>query len=185
MKKDIAEYLVDYFTDFAGEKHYVVMCALSKSHFDQDNSLLVGWIDNKSYTLNLSMDPCYDVYRSLSLGIAICNPKDDFDEEVGKKIAYNKANISDPVLYSIKKGEINSAFTQSYLRNKMDFLKDHPERFIATYSEAEENYKEMQNLVAEMNSLPDYEQEIMDKSLVGKLDLKYLKDLFDRAMKFL
>ena len=185
MKKDIAEYLVDYFTDFAGEKHYVVMCALSRSHEDEKDDLMVAWINRQTDELNLSSDPCHSVFRSLSLGIAICNPLDAFDQAIGEKIALSKAENSIPVLYSIQPGEINSAFVRNYLRNKMDFLKDHPERFIATYSEAEENYKEMQNVITEMNSLPDYEQEIMDKSLVGKLDLKYLKNLFDRAIKFL
>lgn len=185
MKKEIAEYLVDYFIDFAGEKHYVVMCALSRSHFDENYSLLVGWADNEMDMINPTMDPCYEVYRSLTLGIAICNPIDGFVEEVGKKIAYNKAKISDPVLYSIQKGEINSAFTQSYLRNKMDFLKEHPERFINAYDDAKTKYKERQKLVAEMSNLSEYDSEILDASLKGKFDMEYIKSLFDRAIKFL
>ena len=88
MKQDVAEFLTDSFIDFKGNVHRVTLCALSQSPESTDGDyLMVAWSDGE--TVDDTADIYNDVYRTVSLGMAICCPADEkaFSEEIGKKIA--------------------------------------------------------------------------------------------------
>ena len=82
MKQDIATYLVDSFIDYAGKEHKLVACALSQTPEDSNHALKVCWVDSEDKALN-GANIYHDVYRLVTIGIAVCNPEDNFNEETG------------------------------------------------------------------------------------------------------
>jgi hypothetical protein len=147
MKQDIAEFLVDSFIDYKGDEHKVVLCALSQTpekSIDDDN-LMVVW--SNGYDVDETADICHEVLRTVSLGIAICCPADKkaFSEEIGKKIALNRAEKSIPKFVSLEPGVVNTTVVRAFLEQEMAFVKRCPEKFIKGYDEAKAHYNKKLN----------------------------------------
>lgn len=140
--KEVVEYLCDSFVDFEGKIHNFVLCAVSK-------------VDPNIELYFNNVDSFCESTRTLTLGCSICNTVDEYDEELGKKIAYNRA-VSDktmPTLVSTLPGVINTAVVSALLRQEADYVKRDPECVIPGYNakmkkvqakkEAEERYKQL------------------------------------------
>lgn len=187
MKQDIAEYLVDSFVDFKGDVHQVVLCALSQSpeSIDSDN-LMVAWSDGE--TVDDSADIFHDVFRMVSLGIAICCPADKkvFSEEIGKKIALNRAEKEVPKFVSIFPGVVNTTLVRAFLSQEMEFIKKNPEQFIVGYAEAKERYDKKVNFEKTIRNLSETEASIVEHAIRGVDILKCAKlarQLLDRQIR--
>ena len=187
MKQDIAEYLVDSFVDFKGDVHQVVLCALSQSpeSIDSDN-LMVAWSDGE--TVDDSADIFHDVFRMVSLGIAICCPADKkvFSEEIGKKIALNRAEKEVPKFVSLFPGVVNTTLVRAFLRQEMEFIKKNPEQFIVGYAEAKERYDKKVNFEKTIENLSEEEATIVEHAMKGVDILKCAKlarQLLDRQIR--
>ena len=187
MKQDIAEYLVDSFVDFKGDVHQVVLCALSQSpeSIDSDN-LMVAWSDGE--TVDESADIYHDVYRKVRLGIAICCPADKkvFSEEIGKKIALNRAENEVPKFVSLFPGVVNTTLVRAFLRQEMEFIKKNPEQFIVGYAEAKERYDKKVNFEKTIRNLSETEASIVEHAMKGVDILKCAKlarQLLDRQIR--
>ena len=187
MKQDIAEYLVDSFVDFKGDLHQVVLCALSQSpeSIDSDN-LMVAWSDGE--TVDESADIYHDVFRMVSLGIAICCPADKkvFSEEIGKKIALNRAEKEVPKFVSLSPGVVNTTLVRAFLRQEMEFIKKNPEQFIVGYAEAKERYDKKVNFEKTIENLSEAEATIVEHAMKGVDILKCAKlarQLLDRQIR--
>ena len=176
MKQDIATYLVDSFVDYAGKEHGIVACALSQSPENEEDSVLkVGWVD-KTDRLYVDAHLCHDVYRLVTIGIAICNPEDEFDVERGKNIAYNKAaNIENlPRIYTPNKGVITKEIVDTFLKQQVKFVKENPERVIKGYVEAKKAYEETQKAKADIDNLSDDEKVAFNLAVKGFDLSKYM-----------
>jgi hypothetical protein len=187
MKQDIAEYLVDSFVDFKGDVHQVVLCALSQSpeSIDSDD-LMVAWSDGE--TVDDSADIFHDVFRMVSLGIAICCPADKkaFSEEIGKKIALNRAEKEVPKFVSLFPGVVNTTLIRAFLRQEMEFIKKNPEQFIVGYAEAKERYNKKVNFDKTIQNLSEAEATIVEHAMKGVDILKCAKlarQLLDRQIR--
>ena len=187
MKQDIAEYLVDSFVDFKGDVHQVVLCALSQSpeSIDSDN-LMVAWSDGE--TVDDSADIFHNVFRMVSLGIAICCPADKkvFSEEIGKKIALNRAEKEVPKFVSIFPGVVNTTLVRAFLSQEMEFIKKNPEQFIVGYAEAKERYDKKVNFDKTIQNLSEAEATIVEHAMKGVDILKCAKlarQLLDRQIR--
>ena len=187
MKQDVAEYLVDSFVDFKGDVHQVVLCALSQSpeSIDSDN-LMVAWSDGE--TVDESADIFHDVFRMVSLGIAICCPADKkvFSEEIGKKIALNRAEKEVPKFVSIFPGVVNTTLVRAFLSQEMEFIKKNPEQFIVGYAEAKERYDKKVNFEKTIQNLSEAEATIVEHAIKGVDILKCAKlarQLLDRQIR--
>ena len=187
MKQDIAEYLVDSFVDFKGDVHQVVLCALSQSPepIDSDN-LMVAWSDGE--TVDESADIYHDVFRMVSLGIAICCPADKkvFSEEIGKKIALNRAEKEVPKFVSLSPGVVNTTLVRAFLSQEMEFIKKNPEQFIVGYAEAKERYNKKVNFDKTIQNLSEAEATIVEHAMKGVDILKCAKlarQLLDRQIR--
>ena len=187
MKQDIAEYLVDSFVDFKGDVHQVVLCALSQSpeSIDSDN-LMVAWSDGE--TVDESADIFHDVFRMVSLGIAICCPADKkvFSEEIGKKIALNRAEKEVPKFVSLFPGVVNTTLVRAFLSQEMEFIKKNPEQFIVGYAEAKERYNKKVNFDKAIQNLSEAEATIVEHAMKGVDILKCAKlarQLLDRQIR--
>lgn len=187
MKQDIAEYLVDSFVDFKGDLHQVVLCALSQSPESIDSdSLMVAWSDGE--TVDDSADIYHDVFRMVSLGIAICCPADKkaFSEEIGKKIALNRAEKEVPKFVSLFPGVVNTTLVRAFLRQEMEFIKKNPEQFIVGYAEAKERYDKKVNFDKTIQNLSEVEATIVEHAMKGVDILKCAKlarQLLDRQIR--
>lgn len=138
--KEVVEYLCDSFVDFLGKEHKFVLCALSQ--VKEDVEVYDG--ETGAY---------YESARVLTIGCSVCNLNDDYDEELGKKIAYNRAKSEKyiPTLVSTLPGVINTGLVQALLRQEADYIKRDPNCVISGYNErkskleatkaAEEDYK--------------------------------------------
>lgn len=187
MKQDIAEYLVDSFVDFKGDVHQVVLCALSQSPESIDSdSLMVAWSDGE--TVDDSADIFHDVFRMVSLGIAICCPADKkaFSEEIGKKIALNRAEKEVPKFVSLFPGVVNTTLVRAFLSQEMEFIKKNPEQFIVGYAEAKERYNKKVDFDKTIQNLSEAEATIVEHAMKGVDILKCAKlarQLLDRQIR--
>ena len=175
--KDIAEYLTDSFIDYKGQRHIITACALSQSPKSNEYNLMVGWADEDDY-LDKD-DSIYDnVHRMVSIGIAICNPTDVHDIEIGKKVAYNKASADKPQsrIYSTGPGLIGEGVVKALLRQEVDFIKKHPEKIIKGYEEAKKRYYERESIKTSYLGLNESEKNIVHEALNGS-DLSFYQSL--------
>lgn len=186
MKQDIAEFLTDSFIDYKGETHQIVICALSQAPISTEgDNLMVVWSDGN--TVDDSADIYNDVTRTLSLGVAICCPADKkvFSEEIGKKIAQNRAEKAIPKLVSLCPGVINSTVVEAFLKQEMEFVKKNPEYFIKGYAESKKAYDKKVNLDKTVKNLSVDEANVVELAMKG-VDIlkcaKLAKRLLDRKI---
>lgn len=168
MKQDIATYLVDSFIDFAGKEHKIVACALSQSPDDKEDNLRIGWVNKEGY-MDIDNPLCPYVYRMVTVGIAICNPCDNFDEETGKRIAYNKAaNIENlPRIYSTIPGIITKEIVNTFLKQQVEFVKDNPEKLILGYNKSKAEYEKINTIKNQIEQFTDEERVAFELALKG------------------
>ena len=186
MKQDIAEFLVDSFIDYKGDEHKVVLCALSQTpdQYDDDN-LMVVW--SNGYDVDETADICHEVLRTVSLGVAICCPADKkaFSEEIGKKIALNRAEKSIPKFVSLEPGVVNTTVVRAFLEQEMAFVQRCPEKFIKGYDEAKAHYNKKLNLDKTVKNLSPEEAEVVEFAMNG-IDIlkcaKLARQLLDRRI---
>lgn len=177
MKQDIATYLVDSFIDYAGKEHKLIACALSQTPEDSDHALKVCWVDSEDKALN-GANIYHDVYRLVTIGIAVCNPEDNFNEETGKKIAYNKAaNIEyAPRIYTTNRGVITKELVDTFLKQQVQFVKENPEKVITGYLKAKADYEALEAAKKEIENLSDEERVTFNLAANGG-DLSKYTDL--------
>lgn len=161
MKKYI-DFFVDSFVDYQGIEHHFVVASLSQTlpskevEINPDTEYPDDLID---FTIcrNHEFDS-YDidtVVKSLSIGISICNPEDEFDVEVGRAKALARARCSTPVLYATKPGVINTTMVKALMKQEAEYLKNNPDAYIKGYSAAEKKYKQYQKDLDTLSNLTD------------------------------
>ena len=177
MKQDIATYLVDSFIDYAGKEHKLVACALSQTPEDSDYNIKDCWVDSEAKALN-GANIYHDVYRLVTIGIAVCNPEDNFNEETGKKIAYNKAaNIEyAPRIYTTNRGVITKELVDTFLKQQVQFVKENPEKVITGYLKAKAAYEALEAAKKEIDNFSDEERVAFNLAANGG-DLSKYTDL--------
>jgi len=175
--KEVVNYKVGEFVDYLGGTHKFVICAVSTGNLEDSEGNEVFNV------LRMETSDDYidemDFPRALFLGVAICNPKDEFDLEKGKMIAYNKAitvkNINHPAIYTTRPGFINTEVVEALLNNSIEYIKRDPGSVIPGYDEARKKYLKKK---ADEEFLASVNPEILGlaKSIKG-LDENSKKDL--------
>ena len=187
MKQDIAEFLVDSFIDYKGDEHKVVLCARSQTPESSSygDNLMVVW--SNGCDVDETADIYHEVLRTVSLGVAICCPADKkaFSEEIGKKIALNRAEKSIPKFVSLEPGVVNTTVVRAFLEQEMAFVKRCPEKFIKGYDEAKAHYNKKLNLDKTVKNLSPEEAEVVEFAMNG-IDIlkcaKLARQLLDRRI---
>jgi hypothetical protein len=112
----------------------------------------------------------------VTIGIAICNPEDEFNLEKGKNIAYNKAaNIEQlPRIYTPNKGVITKEIVDVFLKQQVQFVKENPEKLIKGYLEAKKVYEETQKAKADIENLSEDEKVAFNLAVKGFDLSKYM-----------
>lgn len=140
--KEIVNYKSGEFVDYLGETHKFVVCAVSTKNFkDREGNEVFNVLRMETYDDYVDE---MDFPRALFLGVSICNPKDEFDLEKGKIIAYNKAttikDINHPAIYTTRPGFINTEVVEALLNNSVEYIKRDPGSVIPGYDKARKKY---------------------------------------------
>jgi hypothetical protein len=144
MKKEIIEFRISEFTDFAGETRKFIFAAVSEilpnAAEDSDgNQLDVNYDVVEFVSGDSGVDYNYEntVVKKLSIGVSVQNAKDKFDEDLGIKIAVGKAKKRPVgVFYSTTAGMISAAMVSAVLDNEVKHFKTNPGMYIAGYDKA-------------------------------------------------
>lgn len=172
MKREICEYLIDSFVDYAGMKHNFIICAVSTTPEEKWGSILkVGWADKSGYTYESDT-----VVRMVQIGVSICNPADLFEIDKGQIIAHNKAVNAEPALFSTKPGLINKGLIQGLLMQEAEFIKSNPGKVIAGYHETKAKYDKKQAEEAALKAITDTEGNVI-QAIIDGIDLQKCKCL--------
>lgn len=129
-------YKVDSFIDFEGkERKFVLLCATIN-----DPSLIL----NSQFT---------EAERYLNLGIALCNEVDEFNEQLGVKIALGRAQKKLNHMIVFQRGSmINNDLVNTILERESAYLKKDPGFYIEGYDVAKDRYLRNNNTAANTNT---------------------------------
>lgn len=163
--KERTQFIHDSFVDYKGKEHHFVICAYSKLlprtfkeaegiEFDTDK-------DDRVETFAVSYADTYGcldnydkVVKSVSIGVSICNPEDEFNYVVGCKKAQARAKNSNATLYATKSGMINTTMVTGLLTQEAEYLKNNPDAYIKGYEESRRAYLEKQKKADIFTALP-------------------------------
>jgi len=151
MKEKIVT-VISEFTDFRGKVHKFVVAAVSMP-VDAEieiygESEVVDWTSAE---------------KAVKLGVAVCNPVDEYSEEKGKMIAINKAkNSSDYALYATLPGMINTAVVNALIYQEVEFIKNNPARVIPGYLDEKEKFEKRQEFAKKLAELTEEEKAIYE-----------------------
>lgn len=106
MSKKRYQYYTDFLTDFNGQRHIFIICACSVE-----------------LSKNSELYKQLGISKKVSLGVAICNPVDAFDESIGQLLASSRAESGDIVMYANKKGYINTKVINALLMQEAKCIK--------------------------------------------------------------
>lgn len=152
--KERVEYRIDSFTDYANIERKFIMAAVSQ----EVDAVITDYSDAVQH----------DGVKRLSIGVAICNPEDEFNEEVGKTIALGKARKGNKhAFYSTDSGLINRGVVNALLDQEVAFFKQCPGKYIAGYNTAKEVYELDSRMVEVELNLNDKERECLDTLLTA------------------
>ena len=129
-------YLVGEFVDYLGKEHKIVICGLlltESNYFD----------------------------KVLSIGYSICNPNDEFNLDLGKKIALSRAQNYDRIISTNTPGILNNNLIDFILKSDLDFYKSNPDYIIRGYTDAKNKYERKQELKAEISKMSEVQLEIV------------------------
>ena len=187
--KERTQFIHDSFVDYKGKEHHFVICAYSKLlprtfkeaegiEFDADKDDRVETFA-VSYAESYGCLDNYDkVVKSVSIGVSICNPEDEFNYVIGCKKAQARAKNSNATLYATKSGMINTTMVTGLLTQEAEYLKNNPDAYIKGYEESRRAYLEKQKKADIFTALPEQ----------AKDTINYLrncsKQLVNNIMKF-
>jgi hypothetical protein len=151
MKEKIVT-VISEFTDFRGKVHKFVVAAVSMpvdAEIDiYGESEVIDWTSAE---------------KAVKLGVAVCNPVDEYSEEKGKMIAINKArSTSDYALYATLPGMINTAVVNALVAQEVEFIKNNPARVIPGYLDEKEKFEKRQEFAKKLAELTEEEKAIYE-----------------------
>ena len=151
MKEKIVT-VISEFTDFRGKIHKFVVAAISMPVYAEidiyDEDKVIDWTD---------------AYKVVKLGVAVCNPVDEYDEEKGKTIAINKArNNTDYALYATLPGMINTAVINALIYQEIGFIKNNPAKVIPGYLEEKKKFEKRQEFANKLAELTEEEKTVYE-----------------------
>lgn len=186
MKKEHVDFIVDSFIDYKDEIHKFVIVAISQSLPTKGSELNKDQFHSKQeviHDVEIYVDN-YGAYDSLGLigkvvkiGIAICNPEDDFDEKIGYNKAYSRAKQNTPILYAnlYNPGVINSEVIKALLRQEATYIKNNPSKYIKGYKESEKKYKFNERMMEMEENFSSLEDDVLDAL---RKDPNYFDDVY-------
>lgn len=157
-QKDKITYKISYFTNFKDEVIPIVVCALSQYIDSSTRRFTANWGDDMG---------SYQLYRQVSIGIAVYNTEDTWHWNEGCKIALNKARINKPIIFTADNGVLNDDIISDLMTTYIYKFREHPEKYIKGYSEAAKKYKRIKEKNEFIGSLNV--EGLKDREVISKL----------------
>lgn len=136
MKEKVAS-ITKTFTDYAGNVRHFTIAAVSVM---LEKPTLAVEIENSDFDWELSAEP---VFKALHLGISAQRPGEEFNAELGVKIAVGKAKKEKSCfasLYSTDLGLINTKMVEALLEQESEFFINNPGKYLKGYNKDKEKY---------------------------------------------
>lgn len=166
MKKDIVMYKNGSFVDFQGVTRQFVVCALSTSQFNNDSQDVYLTIYDGDGVIQSELA----LSRAVFIGISVCNPQDEWNEEKGRMIALSKAKgfkASAPeksaALFTARAGMISEPLVNALLTREVEHVKDDPGYVIKGYNQMKTKWEEKQEMQKYLEETPTELLEIGSK----------------------
>lgn len=171
--KEHINVLEDAFVDYKGIVHPFTIVAVSQTLPKTGKEIGESeqyWKDKVTHEVAIyledygTVDYLGNVDKVVKLGIAICNPQDEFNDKVGYCKALARARSSKPVLFVNEDtpGVINTQVVSALLQQEAKYLKENPAKYIKGYKEAEEKYKKAQEMEELYENFSSLEDDVLD-----------------------
>lgn len=163
-----AQYYVDSFKDYTGAERKFTLCAVTIPITDIYGKGFTGCMVPK-YPVDVAQDWNNTIYdmdmldeniihsymnvdltKMIKIGIAVQCVDDEYNEEIGQKIAYGKAvKYYDHILIVSRPGMINTIMVDALLQQEAEHFKKNPESYIPSYNKRKKNWEFEQSLIKE------------------------------------
>lgn len=162
---DYVDFKLGTFKDFRGQYRLIIGCCTSEQ---VEKGLVATWdgVDMQGAPL----------LRVVRVGIAVYNPTDEFDLEVGRKHARERAAKSQPILYTAAGSVISEEVSIALLNQAMANFAKNPESVIPGYKEAEAKYAKIKKSEDFINSTDDDNVDTVLQMMQDGVDVKVLVD---------
>jgi len=158
MKKDIVMFKNGSFVDFQGVTRQFVVCALSTSQFNNEEHE----VDLTVYGSEGILEGETSLPRAVFIGISVCNPIDEWDENKGRMIAEAKARgfkydapEKSAALFATRAGMISEILVQALLDREVEHIKEDPEYVIKGYNQMKKRWEEKQEMEKYVKETPE------------------------------
>lgn len=186
------QYVNGVFTDYLGRERHFIVCALSMPCFNingeyhvMDKDIIdtndtiakrfhdamsqvseelyaTGFIEIKRPKLDNPV--CGVVVREIRFGVAVLRADDEYNDELGKEMAYGKALKSKLAMYVTDKRLISQLTVDAMLKQQAAYIIENPDEYIKPY--AEEHMKWISNNPCKANVAAD----IIEPEIIGTVE---------------
>lgn len=164
------QYITGTFTDFKGQERKFVMAAVSV-------------VDETAYVDSQHLRDLLDTPKYITVGVSVCLPFDEFNEELGKKIAYGKAlKSTEHRLYATHSGLINTGLVTGLLNQEAERFKIDPGCYLKGYNDYKAKYMRASRIEGYIENLD--EQAATALNFVAQIEDEDL-DQFTEAANYL
>lgn len=171
--KEYINVLEDAFADYKGIVHPFTIVAVSQTVPETGKELGEAehyWNNEVTHEVTVYLedygtwDYIGNIGKVVKLGIAICNPDDEYNNKIGYNKALSRARNSTPVLYANinNLGIINTKVIEALLQQEAKYLKENPAKYIKGYKEAEEKWKKAQEMTEMFENFSSLEEDVLD-----------------------
>lgn len=128
------------FNHYEGDSRRYIMVAVvnnlkeRKDGFEVCNFSCINAVETED---EIKVHDTWTIRKTLSFGIAVCHPNDNFDLEVGKKIAIEKAMRNNEIRRCISfshNGLLDDYIIEYFLNREMKAFEKNPGAFITNYT---------------------------------------------------
>lgn len=158
---------VGEFVDYLGNTRKFIIAAVS---IDTEGNTEVDIFKEGNYGLNT-----YTCPKALAIGVSACLPNDEFNEEIGLKIAVGKA-LKDRShwIFTTDEGLINTGMVEGLLTQEIEYFKKNPGKYLKGYEESKKKFEQAQ---VEVNLEQTTNENILSKAI------SYIKTLSPNRIK--
>lgn len=160
---DYIDFKLGTFKDFKGQYRLIVGCCISESI---EKGLVATWDGTQGTPL----------LRAVKVGIAVYNPTDDFSLEVGEQHARERAEKSQPILFTAAGSVISKEVSIALLNQAMANFAKNPESVIPGYKEAATKYAKIKESEDFINNTDDDNIDTVLQMMQDGVDVKTLVD---------
>lgn len=167
------EVIKDQFIDFEGKAHPFIIAAVSTT--EEDHTVYGIDKDGDEYA--------QEATKVVKFGMSICNPLDEYNEDLGVLKATGRAKKNFPLLYTTIDGLIGKDIIQTTLKVMATQVVAHPEDYIAGYEQAENKWRTKNRIAKLEENLTPTEKIVLEECKKNPKFLDNVQDILKHYKK--